>query len=496
MATTNASEAVYRGREGSGEAQVFQGNAGLAQLLRNQQYQQQQQMSQQRMAYQMQQQRNQRDNQLMKSDFSKPGTFQQEQSMKEIGDVETMTQKFAKENPYASRMDIASAVQDQKNQVQANIARRTEIQDKLKGHQAILKKDFKRFDPEAVSLLHDYVLSDIDHKNGKLSPKNVQNIDPSAVESMLNHPSAINAHTAIVDAVAPIKQQLEMSEAGKDINTGLGIMKEGATNKIRFVQDDGKPGISKKLIAHVLDTNPAIEDKFFWEIAQNNVKASGGDPRDLDVVQEKYDYIRHTDDPSFLKQVYDKTKLDLEQLQRVSSVNKYTNIGKFSETQKAAPTEDDYKITRDQVNSISNSFAKGDVTGTHDLLRNLVNKKWNGMYVMDAEPSIETNAKGPDKRRIKLSLKVGTSGGYAFRKDSNGNVITDPQSNLPLIDYNTPTKANSTETVYLDPKNKSALFDLLKYNHPEKKAKQMGYNGSGLTEAPPDDEDDPLGLLK
>lgn len=485
--TTNASEAVYRGREGSGEAQILQGNAGLAQLMRQQQYRQQQAMYQQRLGYQMQQMRNQRDNQLMKSDFSKPGTFQQEQSMKEIGEVSDYTRRLAQENPYASRLDIENAVSEKKNQVQTRIARRNEVQEALKGHTSTLKKDFKRFDPDAVQILHDYVLSDVDHEKGRVAPKDIEKIDPSAVESMLEHPSVINPHTAIVDAVAPIKQQLQFSEPGKVVNTGLGLMQVDETGKARFVKADGTPGIDAHHVEYVLEKNPAIENKFFWEIAQQNVATAGGDPRDLEQVQGVYDQIRHTDDPSVLRQVYDKTKKDLEQLQSVSSGTKYTNLGKFSETQKVAPSPEDYNITRDQVNSIATAFDKGDVTNINDLLKNLENKKYNGMFIMEAKPAIETDAKGPDKKRIKLTLKVGTAGGYAFRTDANGNVQTN-EKGLPLLDYNTPTKANATETIYLDPKNKSALFDLLKYNHPEKKAKQMGYNQSGLTDQPSEPE--------
>lgn len=482
----NASEAVYRGREGSGEAQILQGNPGLAQLLRNQQYAQQSGQNMMRMQYQLMQQRNQRDNQLLKSDFSKPGTFQQEESLNEINNVRDLTMKYAKQNPYASRLDIEQAVGEEKSKTHANIARRNEIQAELKNYQQEITKDPNRYDPQALSLLHDHVFSNIDPKTGRMSNKHVSEIDPGMVGHLTSHPSAINPHTAIADAVSPIKQQLEMSDPGKDVNTGLGLVKEGATNKVRFVKEDGTPGISDHLINYVLEKNPAIENKFFWEIAQNNVKAAGGDPRDIELVKDKYDHLRHTNDPSVLRQVYDKTKSDLTEYQRVSKVDKYINLGKFSESQKVAPTPEDYKITRDQVNSVNRAFEKGDVTGVHDLLRNLENKKYNGMYVLKAEPSIETDSKGPDKRRIKLTMKVGSAGGYALKTDENGNVMTNDKGQ-PIVDYNTPTKSNATETVYLDPRNKSALFDLLKYNHAEKKAKQMGYNDSGLSEAPQED---------
>lgn len=490
----NASESVYRGREGSGEAQIFQGNAGLAQLLRNQQYRQQQAMYQQRLGYQMQQQRNQRDKTLLSTDFGEknPGAFQREQTVKEANAVRNKYIKTYNSNPYTSGTEIESHIENsggEGSKAYSNVrkAKRAEVQKSLDTYQKTITKDPDRYDQQALSLIHDKLFSNIDQSTGQVSDKDIDEIDPNTVGNAAYHPSATNAHVAIVDAISPIKKQAQFSKPGEVINTGLGLMKIDEQGDARFIKEDGTPGVSGQTVQGVLDRDPAIENKFFWEIAQDNVHAAGGNANNLDSVEEVYKKIRHTDDPSILRQVFEKTKKDIEQFQQTSSSTKYTNFGKFSETQKAAPTEDDYKITRDQVNSVTNAFDKGDVTNVRDLLRNMGGKKWNGMYIMDAEPAIETDSKGPDKRKIKLTLKVGTAGGYAFKKDANGNVLTDPQNNLPLIDYNTPTKANSTETIYLDPKNKSALFDLFKYNHPEKKAKQMGYNGSGLSEAPVDE---------
>lgn len=507
----NASESVYRGREGSGEAQILQGNAGLAQLLRNQQYAQQQAMYQQRLQYQMQQQRTQRDNSLMRTDFGEknPGAFQREQTVKEANAVRNKYIDAYKSNPYHSGPDIESFIEGSggegsKGYASERKAKRAEVQKALDQYQKEVTKDPKRYDPAALSAHHDYLFSDVNPSTGKVADKDIEQINPDAVGNAAQHPSVANPHARIYDAVEPlIKHQMQYSVPGQVQQTPGGFMKVDQVGRTTFMRNMGtpenpkyEPGVGPEQVQFVLDADPSIEKRFMWDIAKDQVKAGKGNPEDIDQVNEVYKAIEHSHDPSIIAQVYAKTKKDLDRLQTESTTQKYISYGKQSETQKVAPTEDDYKITRDQVNSIGDAFNKGDVTKTHDLLRNLENKKYNGMYIMKAEPAIEGNAKNDiEKGRIKLTLKVGTAGGFAFRKDEKGTVITDPKSGLPLMDYNAPTKADATETIYLDPKNKSALFDLLKYNHPEKKAKQMGYNQSALSETP-QDEDDPLGLLQ
>lgn len=452
---------------GAGYAQILQGNKGLDVLLRRQQQNAANARWQMQLGLQLEKERAARDRELFKGDFSKPGIYQQENSINEINSVRDLTRNYALHNPHASVGQIQEAVSQQRNNVERRVAKRNEMQPVLKEYQANVLKDPNKYDKEALNLIHDKVLYNVNPETGKIDHKDIDQIDPEQVQGILQHPSVHNAHALIVDTVAPIKKQLEMSDPAQTVNTGIGLLKEAHTNRVRFVKEDGTPGISDHLINYVLEANPNIENKFFWDVAQDRVKKAGGNPKDIDTVGKVYDTIRNSNDPSTLNEIKEKTRQSLDQLQQVSRTDKYINLGKFSQADKEGltPTEEDYKITHDRIKQIR--------TEAHDVAKK-ISHEGTGMTL---------NVKYHNDKFEKLIAPLADGGIW----DNKQIVKAEPEVkdgkyliHLKVMD-GTKTDANGVKEEllvdrYVNVNNDEQMFNLLNQLHGKKKHEKMNAN--------------------
>lgn len=442
---------------GAGEAQILQGNKGLDVLLRRQQQRQANARWQMQLGLQVDKQREARDRELMKNDYTKPGVYQQENSINEINELRDLTRNYALNNPNSSVAEINEAVSKKRKNVERRVAKRNEMQPVLKEYQAAIQKDPKIYDKEALKTLHDNVLYDVNPETGKVSHKDIDQIEPEHVQGILQHPSAYNAVPLITDMVGPIKAQMTYAPTGTVINTPFGQIEKSETQGVRFKN-------LEETTNYVIHSDPRIENKLYWDVAKDQLKAAG-QPESLQAVQEVYDKIRN--DPKFNSLVYAKAEPILNQLQQ--EVNKkYTKqIGTYTEGERtgATPTEEDYKITHDRIQQIRTEAHDVAKTISHPGTGMTLNVKyhndkfekliapladggvWDGKQIVKAEPEVKDG-----KYKIHLRVMDGT------QTDLGGN-----KKEL-LVDR------------YVDVNNDEQMFGLLNQLHGKKKHEKMNAN--------------------
>jgi len=451
---------------GAGEAQIFQGNKGLDVLLRRQQFMNQNLLNKRYYDQMLQRQQHQRDQELLKSDFNKPGTFQQEESLREIGAHKKKTYDMALKNPHLSGLEIKQALAEDESTVNSNIAKRNEAQDIVKQHQQEYLKDRNKFDTNAMTKLRSSLLYDVD-PNGRLIDKHINNINTDELRAMNSHPSAYNVNALVTDSLGPIKSQMTYAPEGTIINTPFGQLEKTQQHGVRFKNI----GETTNFLIH---SDPRIENKAYWQVAEDQLRANGEDPSNLNRVQEVYNQIRT--DPKFNSLVYDKVEPVVRQLQ--TEVNKkYTrSIGTYTQAQKEGTSvqEDHYKVTNDQMQALNNlattkeipsmgfpiigkvgnivpKFFKGKIENPEFLNAQVPipsDNKWDGKEIQSATTAYKDN-----KPVIRLVLKEGTS------NDLMGN-------KKPFT---------TVHDIPVDMKNPE-YFNYMKHNHGKKLAEKMNEN--------------------
>jgi hypothetical protein len=442
---------------GYGEAQIFHGNKGLDILLQREQQRQRNQALRLHQDQWLARQKHERDRELMKMDFNKPGIFQQDESMRDIANFRKKTYDMALRNPSASALDIKQAMADEEAEAKDNIAKREIIQKLLDEQKQEYLKDSGKFDKNALVNLKADLIYQSD-ENGNLGNRHVKNIDPEAIREINSHPSVWNNNALVIDKLAPIKSQMTYTPNGTVVDTPFGQLEKTEQHGVRF-KNIGET------TNYVLHSDPRIENKAYWEVAQDQVRANGENPENILRVQQVYDQIRN--DPKFNSSVYEKVEPIVKQLQQ--EVNKrYTkSIGTYSTAQKEGfnPTDDHYKTTNDQMESLVSKSGQtktnlslgplklGSVKSENpEFLKSRVpvpsDNKWDGKEIEKASPAYKNG-----KPVIRLVLKEGT------KTDIMGN--KQPFTTV----HDIPVDMNNPE-----------YFNYMKHNHGEKISKLMNEN--------------------
>ncbi len=448
---------AYSGNITPGEATIIQGNKPLDFYLRDQQIRGQAGYRQAQAQRQQEQMRNQNFQNLMKTDFGKPGNFQREQTYKEIGEIKDYSRKVAQANENSSLADMENMVGPKRDKVIQRLEKRNEIASFMKPHQDQVKAHPQRYNLDPNSGL-PAVLNETLYREGK--DVDVDELDQEQVNAAYNHPAATNPDTRLTDSIEDLKGKFSRLELGPEQASALGFMREGALNKARFMTMDEQgnmvPGVSPELVDYTKHVDPSIAEGYRWRLAKQQAIGAGVNPNDLNAVSEIYT------NPKFQEEsepyVNEQIKRALEMHQQIEHRDVIQKTGTLSQGQKDAPKEDHYKVTDEQIKAITSSIKDHRIDKSpvaEELIKTLVNKKYTNATIVDAKPVVRTMGDNPTpKDLIHLKLDMGV------------------KQNPKTFEYE-----RLFEDRYIDAHDESALFDLFKSNHETKVAKQMGWNG-------------------
>lgn len=462
-----------------GEATILQGNKPLDWYLRNQQMQAQNAYRQAQWERAAEQQRNREYNDLMKIDFSKPGQFQKDETVNEINAVKNETRERFYKNPHTTRGEVELEMGPKRDAAEARLQRRTMFDTEFAKYQAMVKANPKRYNADPNSGLPAVIQQTFKDASGRNI--DIDQLEPEQVTQVFNSPAVVNPDVRTTDAIEDLKGRFARQEMGPEQMSALGFFREGAMNKARFmtVNERGEqvPGISDSLIEYVMSVDPSIADGYRWQMAREQAKGAGLNPNDIRAVQEIYA------DPKFQADtegaVQDRIRGALEMHQQVEHRKIIQRTGTRQKDQGFGNdnvTEDDYRKVFDQIKGVTRLGEKikeqadkiktaakdgkgneADATADYeqflkskevqDIAKTIKSGKYNGMFVQEVEPVVKENRPG-----LNVIVKVGTQTG---------------------ADY---TKATANEPVFVPLDDIPTLFELLKNNYSERKAKQMNWN--------------------
>lgn len=457
-----------------GDATVLQGNKPLDWAQRAQAMEQQNRWREWQNQQALQRQRAQDFNGLMKMDFSKPGQFQRDETINEINRVKADTRNSFYQNPMASRSDIEYEIGPKRDVAERRLQKRTMFDAEFAKFQPIVKSNPQRYNMDPDAGLPAVIQQAFKDENGR--NRDIDELEPEMVARVFNSPAVVNPDVRTTDAIENLKSRFAKQEMGPEQASALGFFREGVFNKARFMRPDENgnmvPGVSDELIEYVRNVDPTVPQGYLWQLAREQARGAGLDPNNMAQVEQIYN------DPKFQSDnepiVNEKIRGSLEMHQQEEHKKIIQRTGTRPKEQgygNTDATEDDYRKVYDQIKGIQRlgtkikeqadaiKEASGGATTDPDyamfikspevisLAQTIKSGKYNGMFVQDAVPTVEKGKPG-----ISITVKVGT------------------QQNP---DY---TKNTANEPVFVPLDDEATLFELLKNNYSEKKAKQMNWN--------------------
>lgn len=374
----------------------------LSVLLGQQRQRQQQAYNQQRLNQQANLAREKGFTQLMETDLTKPGSFQREESIKEENDFRKKISDIYFKNPNKNPNEVRYETQNDRGEVERRRAKRMEVGDTIKNITEIARKD-KNIDPTALANVVMREHTNFDVKSGKLTPKEIDEIDKEKIAQSVEHPSVYKADNAIIDLANNLKGGISAGTISPEFATALGTARQGIFGKMKFYQTDadgqpllGKdglpiPGVSQNLIEYVKESNPKVENKFLWDIAKQQHEAAGGNPDDLQAIDKLYENIAHDPDQKakFQPQVDQRIKEALGVHQKLEHNVKIQNQTKFSEGQRKEPQEVDYEARSKKLHALTNPYGAGNKETSPDknsseAAGELIGEKYGNFPITDA----------------------------------------------------------------------------------------------------------------
>lgn len=359
---SNASESVFHGRVGTGEAQILGGAVNPIHVFQRQKQQELLDNARRRqLAFQRRKERDKRIDELRKYKFDKPwdlyqdsikeNVIQYRQEMNEALSQDRVSPNLAFDSPYFSQLRN-KIIQDTAKSKTAEATHKMQIE-AIEGN--------KDWDHEwGKSRLNDYLVGDT-----------VDDIDLDSAQNLGAHPRIVDTRKSIENVVEGIKDQVKGSTIGEIQESGLGKYMVVSDNKARFgfYDEDGNPviGVTEDLIDHVLDSNPRISDRIRWDIAENSVaNMSEGDISDEDEVFRVYESLK--DSPVYAEEVREKVRRILEKLQRVDSRDRIQRLGNYP-SRSGSRSFRDFEVVESTAESLKdyNEIGKDDLVGVQGI---------------------------------------------------------------------------------------------------------------------------------
>lgn len=430
MAT--ASESVYQGREGSGEAQIYRPFVDPygAFVAGQEQRDANRALQQEKLALQQQQKRNADIEKYINTNIkSNPGWFQQEDSVAELNDVRSKMEKSAFEDQGIDAQSLAVKFGDDRSNVLRRIGKRKEIQKEIEQIRTGMTSPNSMLDNNWVTT-----------QANKVYDQDVDQVDPGTVVGLQNHPRAFDAEKSIVNSVKGIANQSSYTGAGEPQDIGWGIQINGHSKKVRF-KTDAKGRIGDETVDFVLDTDPKISQRLRWDYARQMAGVSDdtfASPEQMKKVQDNFQRIQFSDSPEIVGYVRGKVRQGLNQLQRFEYVDR-VKVQNKPKAGSGDPTQDDVNNRLIKINAIKNALTEhGSGAQIPTKVQNYIAElsgvaKYNGMPVTKIElipGEIRKDGRGDDftsDAKLRLTLKSGTEGGDILESEPIEVSVKDPR---------------------------------------------------------------------
>lgn len=379
---------VYQGREGTGAATIYNPQRNVAMIVAQQNAQRKNAIAQQKNELAAQDRRQKQVNEMIESNYGKPGWFQQEDSVSEIEGIKKNSIEHSYQNPQSSIGELAYKFANDKAETNRKIAKRNEFQKTIELNNAAIKEN-DLLDGDWVSSYQTKLISE-KKDDGTYGNRNIDQINKDRLQNATSHPASFNYSKGITDVVSDIKSQMVSSKDG-EVNPGqYGFEYDQNQKKYRFKLDpNGK--ISDDLVKYTLEQNEGIGDGIRWDIAKEELGLGDKSKKyltldEIDAIDKKFEEIQYKNDPSIVLKERAKVREALNQLQQTESrhdlsFTKYSEGDGYGENNPA-----DVRLER--INNVRNVFNEGinpTKAGT-DAIAGLAGGKFGTYSIMSAEP--------------------------------------------------------------------------------------------------------------
>lgn len=341
---------VHQGREGTGAATIFQPSVNPLTLLAQDRASRARNEANSEKLKQQQRVADQKELERFYSNIDKPSQFQLQKSVEERDNIRKKGIQTAISDPTASIGQMKVNSMKDISEYNRRNARRNEIQNVIKNNLALSKQN--DLDDDFVNLQHTWLMK-----------KDVDESDPAAVAGIIDHPRAFKANEGIVDTAQDIKNQLLTSTDGQVKASDYGFEFDNNLQKYRFkVYPTGprKGEIVDEVVEYVLD-NDKISDRLRWDIAAEEVMGGNFNledlsPEQLQEIDDRFEQIQFSNDPSVIFPLYDKVRSSLDQMQ-TSEIRNKKNFKAFSSSERSK--KQDIPLRRVTVQNIMNAVTSG-----------------------------------------------------------------------------------------------------------------------------------------
>lgn len=400
----NAGEIVYRGREGTGAAQVY-GDAvnPLSLYLNNERSKANNLLAQQRLALQNKKQGDAELGKVLAYKYEDPGERFRVWGQDVVNKSNQGVMDIFQANPDQDINILRPSIMQIQGQAQKDLNLAKEINN-VYNEKATLLKDLKNVDSnEAQRLL-----------NKTISVNSPYDVNREKLDNIQEFPSIYDKNSLVASSVDDIKSQFSGSDVGAIQKSPLGLFTEITDNKVRFKDYD-------KLMDYILRGDDVTElgnnqkingglisDRIRWDIAKRMVN----DPTDEDQVMTKFKEIQY--DKSYQPQVRKELRTILEQLNQEDRDVRIQGLGQFRQETGSEKSQRKAAEHRGAVlESLLNPYgAKNDLTKpdpkSQEALGRLYNADFGGGKVVGAEYQSGGKAFSPEDTQKLLSTFPGT----------------------------------------------------------------------------------------
>lgn len=379
---------VYQGREGTGEATIYQPSVNaLGTLVQERAARRKQAADQQKLDLAQQEKRQKYIDDQINTNFGKYGWFQQEDRVKEIEKVKNDSTEFSFQNPYAGMGELSGKFRAQKENVNRRIARGNEYEKVIEANTKAANED-NMLDGDFIHAYQSKLISE-KGSDGSYGNRDIDNIDGNKIRNIVSHPRAYKANEGIVDIANDIKNQVLTSNDSKVRATDFGLEFDENLKKYRFKVDKNGQ-IADNIVTYVLEQDSRVGDRIRWDIAKEQTVGNKNikylTEEELDAIDKNFEQIQYRNDPSIVFAERDKVRDVLNQLQQTEvrhnlQVRTPSGDGGYGEN---SPVN----VRLERINNVRNVFDNGispSKEGT-DAVAGMVGGKFGTYPIMEARP--------------------------------------------------------------------------------------------------------------
>lgn len=368
MANGIGGEGVYRGFEGTGEAQILGGNQPLqyGMLFRKQKAEAEERKWRRDIEL-----RKLRASEYDEPEFIDPGKFQLTQSVSEMEGFRTLGKQVYFDNQHLNRGEFDIMFFPAKERINERLTKRKDVGEIFVENKAIAEKNNL-----------DYLW--IKKQQEKYRDTDIDEIPLGFLRGLPNHARAVDLEAEVVDSIEKIKDQVQTTTFGGPVDTGLGIVVYGTDRKVRF-QTNEQGQIHDDVVSEILN-NDKIDQRIRWDIAESMAE----DAEDLNQVNDIFDRIRFSDEPAIRVAVRNAVRDRLNKYQQIEERSRPYRMGQYpSGREKFSPEELDVRDrTIRSIQNIWGPVGEQDKPTQQGLyaLGNLVGGKLGGYSIIGAVP--------------------------------------------------------------------------------------------------------------